>query len=163
MGRHGDEALASLLPVLRAALERQRDFRREQLALFNANGETQESAQGDPTDGPDVEAAQARREVDALVAAGARRALADIELALARMRTGRYGLCRSCASPIPVVVLEAIPKTTRCLACQQWGTRRDRVYSPQPAQPIRPSRIEEVNGGREPSPTVRSERRGLVS
>jgi DnaK suppressor protein len=151
MGRHGNEALASLLPVLRAALERHRHFRREQLALFNANGETQDPAHGYPTSGPDVEAAQARREVDALVAAGARRALADIELALARMQTGRYGFCRSCASPIPVVVLEAIPNTTRCLACQQWGeggndqrvstrlTLRDRASSPSRVSPSAPA------------------------
>ena len=57
-------------------------------------------------------------EVDALVLAGARRALADIELALVRMRTGRYGYCRSCDGRIPLVVLEAIPRTTLCLACQ---------------------------------------------
>jgi DnaK suppressor protein len=151
MGRHGDEALASLLPVLRAELERRRHFRREQLALLNANGETQDLAHGYATNGPDVEAAQARREVDALVAAGARRALADIDLALARMHTGRYGSCRSCASSIPVVVLEAIPKTTRCLACQQWGeggndqrvptrlTLRDRASSPGRVSPSAPA------------------------
>ena len=56
---------------------------------------------------------------DDLVAAGARRALADIELALTRIRTGRYGYCRSCNARIPLVVLEAIPKTTLCLGCQQ--------------------------------------------
>ena len=60
----------------------------------------------------------ALREVDALVAAGAHRALADIEMALSRIRTGRYGYCRSCEGPIPLVVLEAIPKTTLCLTCQ---------------------------------------------
>jgi RNA polymerase-binding transcription factor DksA len=55
--------------------------------------------------------------VEALVAAGARRALADIELALVQMRTGHYGYCRICGASIPLVVLEAIPKTTLCLAC----------------------------------------------
>ena len=63
-------------------------------------------------------AASALREVDALIAAGARQALNDIELALARMHTGRYGYCRTCGLRIPLVVLEAIPKTTLCLACQ---------------------------------------------
>jgi DnaK suppressor protein len=59
------------------------------------------------------------REVDALVAAGARQALADIELALVRIRTGHYGYCRSCGARIPLVLLEAIPKTTLCLVCQR--------------------------------------------
>jgi DnaK suppressor protein len=114
-----DEALASRLPVLRAALEQQRRFRREQLALLEANGRAHESsADTDPSDHRDEERTHALREVDALVVAGARRALADIELALVRMHTGRYGLCRSCAARIPVCVLEAIPKTTLCLACQ---------------------------------------------
>jgi DnaK suppressor protein len=63
------------------------------------------------------------REVEALVAAGARRALADIEVALARMQTGRYGYCRMCGAEIPVVVLDAIPSTTVCLACQQSADR----------------------------------------
>ena len=63
----------------------------------------------------------ARREVEALVTAGARRALADIELALVRMRTGHYGYCRICGTGIPLVVLEAIPKTTLCLACQRFS------------------------------------------
>jgi DnaK suppressor protein len=105
--------------VLRAELERQRRFRREQLALIDADcGTRVSSVDPDPIDCRDEEARHALREVDALVMVGARRALADIELALLRMRTGRYGLCRSCGARIPVVVLEAIPKTTLCLACQ---------------------------------------------
>jgi DnaK suppressor protein len=117
-GRHG-ESLASRLPVLRAALERQRHFRREQLAQLDGNCGTQERpAPAVASGGEDRETILALREVDALVAAGARRALADIEMALSRMRTGRYGYCRSCEGPIPLVVLEAIPKTTLCLTCQ---------------------------------------------
>ena len=42
----------------------------------------------------------ARRGVEALVAAGVRRALTAIELALTRMRTGDYGCCRVCAVSI---------------------------------------------------------------
>lgn len=125
VGRHRD-ALASRLPVLRAALDQQRGFRREQLALLDACGGTQESAaRANPADSRDQEAVEALREVDALVAAGARRALADIDLALLRMDTGRYGLCRSCGARIPLVVLEAIPKTTLCLTCQPQSERSE--------------------------------------
>jgi DnaK suppressor protein len=128
--RHQD-ALACRLPVLRAALEQQRGFRREQLALLDACGGTQEpSARANPADSRDQEAVEALREVDALVAAGARRALADIDLALLRMDTARYGLCRSCGARIPLVVLEAIPKTTLCLTCQPQSERSDDQLSP---------------------------------
>jgi RNA polymerase-binding transcription factor len=120
------------LSTLRATLEHERDFRRDQLAQLERHERTV-SALDHPVD-PYQEAASALREVDALIAAGARRALDDIELALARMRTGRYGYCRTCGLDIPLVVLEAIPKTTLCLACQcqprfraaEAGSRTDR-------------------------------------
>ena len=112
------DVLVPRLPALRNKLEQQRRFRREQLAQLDADGGTDDRpAYADRRDPVDPEAESALREVDAVVAAGARRALADIELALVRMATGRYGLCRSCEAGIPLVVLEAIPKTTLCLKC----------------------------------------------
>jgi RNA polymerase-binding transcription factor DksA len=54
-----------------------------------------------------------------VVAAGARQALADIDLALARMNDGSYGRCRACDDVIPLAVLTAIPRTTLCLSCCQ--------------------------------------------
>ena len=101
LGRRGD-SLASRLPVLRAALEQQRRFRRKQLAQLDGNGRTYEwPAPAGSSDPRSRETALALREVDALVSAGARRALADIELASARMRTGCYGDCRSCGGAHP--------------------------------------------------------------
>jgi DnaK suppressor protein len=119
-----EEALAVKLPVLRATLERQLRFRREQLSQLVECGTGLElSCSGEPSDGYTSGAALALREVNALLAEGARRALTDIELALLRMRQGRYGHCRGCGTRIPLAVLEAIPKTTLCLTCQ---ARRDR-------------------------------------
>jgi len=117
-GRPGD-SLVLRLPALRAALEQQLRFRREQLAELEAGEHAQGSSSTDPPDRRSEEAVYGLNEVDALVVAGARRALVDIELALVRMRTGRYGYCRSCGARIPLVVLQAIPRTTLCLACQQ--------------------------------------------
>ena len=111
--------LASRLPDLRAALERQRDFRREQLAQVDLHRPTRAPSATNGAVDRAEDATSALREVEALVAAGARRALTDIELALARMRTGDYGCCRVCGTAIPLAVLEAIPKTTLCLVCQQ--------------------------------------------
>jgi len=44
--------------------------------------------------------------------------LRAIEYALARVRAGSYGICRSCGEPIPEERLEAIPETPLCVACQ---------------------------------------------
>jgi DnaK suppressor protein len=126
-----DDGLAVRLPVLRAVLEQQLRFRREQLARLAGCGVGPEPSHGaELCDGRDPEAVLALRAVDVLVAAGAVRALTDIELALRRMRAGRYGHCRSCGTRIPLAVLVAIPKTTLCLTCQ---ARRDRARQPAPA------------------------------
>lgn len=112
-----DDLLAERLPALRAALESQRDFRREQLARLDVpewSGSTSTAPAGvqGPADDTTVSC-----EVRALVEAGARRALDDIELALDRIRTGGYGRCRACDVDIALAVIEAIPRTTLCLRC----------------------------------------------
>jgi DnaK suppressor protein len=91
------------LVPLRAALRAERRFRVEQLAV-------PATAAG----GPD---GAALTEVRAAVLDGARRALADIDDALAAMRRGTYTRCRGCAGPIPWAVLRAIPRTRLCPAC----------------------------------------------
>jgi RNA polymerase-binding transcription factor DksA len=107
------------LPALREELERQRDFRTEQLAQLDAHDDARATLAGYGARAADGDAARALDEVHALVAAGARRALADIELALARMDDGSYGRCRACDAPIPSALLTAIPTTTSCLACHR--------------------------------------------
>ncbi|GAA0549034.1 TraR/DksA family transcriptional regulator [Saccharopolyspora erythraea] len=107
-------SLAAHLPALRSALEQQLAFRREQLTELEARSRTGTTARH-----AHQEAGAAIREVNALMMRGARRALADIEVALARMRDGMYGLCRACGSDIPLQLLTAIPKTTLCLSCQR--------------------------------------------
>jgi DnaK suppressor protein len=113
----GSRRLVRQLPALRKELERQRDFRNEQLAHLVAHDENRMSLVGYGPRAMHGDAAQALDEVRALVAAGARQALADIELALARMNDGTYGRCRVCDADIPLAVLTAIPKTTLCQAC----------------------------------------------
>jgi DnaK suppressor protein len=113
----GSRRLVRQLPALRKELERQRDFRNEQLAHLIAHDESRTSLVGYGPRAMDGDAARALDEVRALVAAGARKALADIELALARMNDGTYGRCRACDADIPLAVLTAIPKTTLCQGC----------------------------------------------
>jgi DnaK suppressor protein len=111
---HPQDRLASHLPALRMMLLEQRAFRLEQLIeLRTADSRAVE------TKGADTAADQARREVVDLVAEGARRAMADIELALASMVAGHYGCCHSCHGDIPLVVLEVVPQARLCLSCQR--------------------------------------------
>ncbi len=102
------------LPSLRKALERERDFRVEQLAELAAD------ARHDAT--PCLQSGQtgaqaAVREVTVLIADGARQALVDIERALAAMRAGQYGYCESCTGKVPLALLQAVPRARLCLEC----------------------------------------------
>ncbi len=111
------DLLAARLPTLSAALARERDFRREQLARLA--GHEQPGRTSTPQAGHAAARDPSVREVHALVAAGARYALDEIERAQARVVTGEYGRCRACGVGIALVVLEAIPQTTLCLSCQR--------------------------------------------
>ena len=115
--RGGDRRneLAECIPVLREALERERRFRVEQLNRLPV-GTCGDPVRGRPGAGA---GGSALREVDALVLAGARRALADIERALAAIRAGRFGRCEKCAGEIPLGVLRAVPQARLCLSCHR--------------------------------------------
>ena len=65
---------------------------------------------GDGAGQPEV-AALLRRAVEA------RRKLADVEDALARLAAGRFGSCEQCGSPIPAGLLTAAPQTRYCPRC----------------------------------------------
>jgi DnaK suppressor protein len=93
------------LPLLRAKLEEQRRFRVEQLADL------------------DTAADPANREVNKLLEAAARQALANIELALDRMATGHYGTCRHCGTDIPLDRLYVIPQSVACAKCSRRAER----------------------------------------
>ena len=47
------------------------------------------------------------------------RELANIEVALERMRGGAYGLCEVCNGKIPLARLNALPYATSCIDCQR--------------------------------------------
>lgn len=120
--------LAAHLPILRERLEEQREFRIEQLVDLAAA----EAASGKPDAGDGEHACvtpeeQARDEIPALLAAGARRALADIEGALDRMAAGRYGRCLCCGLPIELARLIAVPQTPCCGSCQGGAAPRSRA------------------------------------
>ncbi|HLJ66109.1 MAG TPA: TraR/DksA C4-type zinc finger protein [Chloroflexota bacterium] len=50
--------------------------------------------------------------------------LGDIDLALARLADGSYGVCADCSSDIPPRRLEALPFATLCVSCQSVADKR---------------------------------------
>lgn len=63
-----------------------------------------------------------RARVTALLA-HARRALADLERALAQVAAGTYGRCGTCGRPIPDERLTARPTATTCVVCAREAAR----------------------------------------
>ncbi|HUP20644.1 MAG TPA: TraR/DksA C4-type zinc finger protein [Gemmatimonadota bacterium] len=45
--------------------------------------------------------------------------LTDLQRALERMESGKYGTCLACGGEIPHARLEAFPETTTCRACSR--------------------------------------------
>jgi RNA polymerase-binding transcription factor DksA len=76
----------------------------------------QAADQPDDLDG-DAGPHQAQRLLRRAVAA--RRKLADIEEALARLVSGTFGRCEHCGSPLPRELLAVIPETRYCPSCAE--------------------------------------------
>jgi RNA polymerase-binding transcription factor DksA len=137
--RAGDrrQELAQCLPAIREALECERAFRVEQLTELTAgtrggSGRAEREAGG---------AEGALREVDAVIVAGARQALADIERALGAIRAGQYGRCEDCGETIPFAVLRAVPQSRRCVECTApWASPTGADAGPRKWCPIQSTR-----------------------
>jgi DnaK suppressor protein len=52
-----------------------------------------------------------------VLAASARRGIADTAQALRRMSEGTYGICEGCHKPIPLGRLRTMPEANRCARC----------------------------------------------
>lgn len=50
--------------------------------------------------------------------------LSDIDNALNKVSDGSYGICTTCAQPIPPRRLEALPFATYCVSCQSAADKR---------------------------------------
>jgi DnaK suppressor protein len=57
------------------------------------------------------------------------RTLAEIDLSIRRMETGKYGICGVCEETIPMARLKAIPWTRRCVECAGGGLSRGEQVS----------------------------------
>lgn len=115
---------------------------------------------------PGRDAVHARRRLRALArrTVAARRALADIDEALARVKPGRFGRCEQCADAIPLATLTRTPEARFCPACvsaldrrgaalvttrDQARTPPGRAGVPAPNEAARPGRADD--GGTRPT------------
>ena len=57
-----------------------------------------------------------------LLAAAARRSIADTAAALRRMTEGTYGVCDDCHRPIPLGRLRILPQARYCTRCDAGGS-----------------------------------------
>jgi DnaK suppressor protein len=106
--------LTADLPVLRAKLEQQRRLCVQRLAELTAEDQPLLLRHA-YTAASTVDAATSRAQAQA--AALVRQALGEIETALNRMRTGRYGYCLYCGAELPLVELYAFPQAGACATC----------------------------------------------
>lgn len=67
----------------------------------------------------DMASNTSRDELLWLVVEEEKRELAQIDDALARIKSGRYGVCKHCGHPIKKARLEALPFATLCVKCKE--------------------------------------------
>ncbi|MFP5254346.1 MAG: TraR/DksA family transcriptional regulator [Acidimicrobiia bacterium] len=61
------------------------------------------------------------RERDLTLSAQASAAVAEIDIAIAKIKDGTYGVCEECYSPIPKERLKALPFAALCVQCKSAG------------------------------------------
>jgi RNA polymerase-binding protein DksA len=69
------------------------------------------------------------REKAFLFASVKRRRMEEIDLALARMEAGTFGICESCGKPIPTKRLERVPDASLCVECKEKEEKAQGSYS----------------------------------
>jgi DnaK suppressor protein len=91
----------------------------DQLAQDREPGDVQfdeESGQGDSMN--------VERERDLALSAQALGSIQEIDVALAKVEKGTYGVCERCGEPIPKERLKALPHAALCVRCKSGGLSR---------------------------------------
>ena len=102
---------------LKQVLIKRRDALRKALAGdLSLLKELREQSAGDVVD---FALDSAQDEISSQLAEVESRELGNIDVALERMREGRYGKCVGCNSSIPLARLQALPYATCCIDCQR--------------------------------------------
>ena len=74
----------------------------------------------------EVDTLNLEREQLLVVAGEVRTRIDQIDLALARIDAGSYGICDDCRNPIAEARLDAMPEAIRCVGCKSAGILRRR-------------------------------------
>lgn len=67
-------------------------------------------------------------EIESQLAEVESRELNRIDVALDRIRSGRYGRCETCGQSIKMVRLQAVPYATECVRCARAAERRSERF-----------------------------------
>lgn len=113
--------------VKAALIEQRKEFVREFAEIEDAAFKsTQSDMSGDVSydeDGADAGSFTFEREKEMSIGNNIRDLLERVDLALAMIERGTYGLCDSCGQPIAKARLQALPYSTMCLTCKQQEER----------------------------------------
>lgn len=114
------------LEAQRRALESERSTYLHQAESLQAEADslTQDREPGDvqfDEESGEGDTLAVERERDLTLSAQAREAVEQIDVALAKIRAGTYGLCENCGATIPEERLEALPHAALCVTCKSGG------------------------------------------
>ena len=106
----------ALMKMTKALVSRRTELRKRLGRDLNDLGDDNTTSTGDAADAAFESTGE---ELASQLAQLEARELAKVELALQRIKQGRYGVCDGCACKIPVARLNALPYSTLCVKCQQ--------------------------------------------
>lgn len=105
---HAPAAIPSeQLADLKAALDEQANFRREQIVQLDRA----------PT--PSAPVSPTHELINRTIRVGAHRALDEVLAAQRRLAAGTYGVCVRCGERISMDVLEVLPAAAECVVCRE--------------------------------------------
>jgi DnaK suppressor protein len=116
------------LKQMRTALERERRTLAAQASTLA--GHARISNDETSTEDADVATSLHDRELDIWLEHRARSHLSEVDAAVARMETGRYGICDECHEEIDPQRLRALPRASKCVSCQRKTEVRSRRSRP---------------------------------
>lgn len=116
----------ALLKITKSLLARRNELRKRLgMELFDLGG-----ANAGSGDAADAAFGASGGELASQLAQLESHELAQIELALVRLKQGRYGICDVCEKRIPVGRLNAVPYSVMCVKCQSEAEKdRDWLQS----------------------------------
>jgi len=103
------------------------ETRRQLLERMKAELTEPDEPTGVPGDPADMAHSVSARETSYEIGSVESRAVAQIDYALRRIDSGKYGICEDCGRRIPPVRLRAMPFAYLCVECKQRDERADQM------------------------------------